>query len=129
MACVKKSCAPAISAGDMDTPVTLQRMTLAPDGKGGQVKTWADVGVIYFSVAVLNGREVYVDEQLRGEADHAFLTRWSTASYYRIAIEDRLVMDNDVTPSKPFIFNIRAVENMEYSYTVARILAERGVPT
>lgn len=129
MGCVKKTCGPVVSPGALKTPVTVQRQVLSPDGKGGQVKSWLPVGVGYFEVKQLNGREVFVDDQLRGEADHVFVTRWTTAVAFGIMITDRFLIANDITPAAPHVFNVRSIENVDYAGTVARILAERGVPT
>ena len=50
--------------GQMDQPITLQRLTATPDGIGGTVRAWEDLCSIWAKVTPRLGREAMVNGRM-----------------------------------------------------------------
>ena len=53
-----KSCG-KYSAGDLRAKITIQRKTRSPDGSGGTIETWADVGTPWAMWKAMGGSELW----------------------------------------------------------------------
>jgi len=62
--------------GKLDRRVTIESVTLAADGYGGQVETWALLATVWAQVVPLTGRELFQAQQVNAEAEARFRIRW-----------------------------------------------------
>lgn len=105
--------------GQLDQRITLQSYTLAPDGAGGQARTWADfasVPNVWAHVRPGAGGERFEEDRTTANTVTLFTIR------YRSDVDERhRIVWNSET------YNIRQVKRASNREHFLLIVAERGV--
>jgi SPP1 family predicted phage head-tail adaptor len=65
-----------IDAGSMDRRITIQGVSLADDGYGGQVETWSTVAEVWAQFLPGGGNEKFASAQVYAETQARFRIRW-----------------------------------------------------
>lgn len=107
--------------GKLDKRVTFQAYTLASDGIGGQVKTWANLATnptVWASVLAGSGREAFLEDRTTATAMVMFTIR------NRDDLDERMRIQWDGET-----YNIREIKHEGGRPLYLRIMAERGVST
>jgi SPP1 family predicted phage head-tail adaptor len=61
--------------GDLDQRLTLESPSRTPDGGGGAIVTWSEVGQLWAAVAATTGDERLRAEQVAGRVTHTVVIR------------------------------------------------------
>mgnify|MGYP001599371197 CR=1 FL=1 len=64
-----------VVAGRLNKRITLQSATLARDGHGQPIETWADVATMWAAVEPIRGREYFAAQQVSAETTHRVTLR------------------------------------------------------
>jgi SPP1 family predicted phage head-tail adaptor len=108
-----------MSAGAKDQQVTLQRLTIAPDGMGGQTEAWADFAedaTVWAHVVAKSGREGMIE----GRTADTFIVLFTIWNRRDIDARDRIIWQG-------VAYNIRGVRDVGGRSLDLVIEAERGV--
>jgi len=106
-----------VSACDLREPIAIQRETLTPDDRGGQVKTWTTIESPWAKVEDRTGRERDYGQQQQAESVYTVYIR-----YTDVTVKDRLVIRGEN-------FNIRDIFPVDFKNQWQKIVAESGVGT
>ncbi len=106
-----------MAAGDFDQPIAFERETATPDGMGGEVSAWTQVGARAFA-SILPVRQTEAQRQGTQRASRTVLFK----IWYRRDIDEamRIVWDGQ-------IFNIREIRRGSPRDLTMQITAEAGV--
>lgn len=63
-------------AGDLDRRITIQQLTLIPDGGGGSTESWTDLATVSAKVTQQSGREFLQASAVRTERAVLFTIRY-----------------------------------------------------
>ena len=102
--------------GELDQLITINELTLTPDGIGGSTEGWTLKGQVFAHVRPLSGREVTDFDRVNAEARYLFVVRYPAD----IKDCDRIVWDGES-------FNIRVRKQPKGRDLYMQIEAERGV--
>jgi SPP1 family predicted phage head-tail adaptor len=105
-----------IAAGKRNRRVTIQSSSRAPDGKGGQTVTWADMKTVWAEMIPLRGQEALAQAVVKS------VQLWKVTILYRAGIttQHRLIYDGKV-------LNIRSCEDPDGRRAELVMTAEGGV--
>lgn len=62
--------------GELNERVSLRRMSLAPDGAGGQTETWAEYAAVWARVRPMKGQERQNAQRQEAAADYVVTLRY-----------------------------------------------------
>jgi SPP1 family predicted phage head-tail adaptor len=106
----------SVHVGEIDQRVVIQRLTLTPDGSGGNVKSWTELATVWCHVRPKSGRESVGSDRVEGSASYLFVIR------YRAGLRD-----SDRIVWKGVSYNIRAIHDRSGRRLYLDLEAERGV--
>lgn len=69
---------PMMTAGQLDTFITLQAKSVARDAVGEAVPEWYDVATVWAKVKDLSGRELIAARAVQSESARRITLRWRT---------------------------------------------------
>ncbi len=107
-----------VKAGQLDQRITLQSYTLADDGAGGNVKTWADLSStpnVWARVEARGGREAFSSDRIEATGRYVFTIRNRTDIDERM----RVVWGGEN-------YNLRAIFREGSRAMYVKMEAERG---
>ena len=107
-----------LHSGMLQHHVTIQRLTLTPDGIGGGVQTWATLYQPWAYIAPVTGWEKMAGMQLESPVTHTIYIRYRLD----IAARDRVVLRGRV-------FNVRSIADIEEKRIFIELKCEEGVAT
>jgi SPP1 family predicted phage head-tail adaptor len=109
-----------VSIGDLRTPVTFQRLSIARDNtpvnEGGLVQSWAQLRSTRAQVVAASGREVYAGDRVEARAMYRV-----TCRYFAELVEADRVLIYGVA------YNIRRIVDWEMRRRWLIIDVEKGV--
>lgn len=103
-------------SGQRSHYITIQQSTSAPDGYGGQVKTWVDYLSVWAAIRPLNGKELIAASATQNETTHTITFPYITGvtAAHRITYNGRY-------------FNILNVINVEERNRELQCLCSEGL--
>jgi SPP1 family predicted phage head-tail adaptor len=107
-----------LHAGLLIHHVTVERLTLTPDGIGGGVSTWATLYEPWAAIAPVGGGERLAGMQLENPITHTIYIR------YRLDLTPR-----DRVVHRGRTFNIRSIADLEEKRIFMELKCEEGVAT
>jgi head-tail adaptor len=108
------------SAGAKTELIVVERYVDSPDGAGGAVRTWNQVGLIWADPRWIGGSESDRQGALRAAAKYRFTVLSAAAEALALGTEDRLVWNGER-------FNIRERPRRLPRAVDTEIIAETGV--
>jgi SPP1 family predicted phage head-tail adaptor len=75
--------------GLLDRRVTIQALSIAPDGSGQEVETWTPVATVWMRVRPFRGGERFLAQQVVGKAVTTFEARYRSD----VTVKNRLLYD------------------------------------
>jgi SPP1 family predicted phage head-tail adaptor len=105
-----------LHAGLLRDKVTVERLTLTPDGIGGSTQTWATLYQPWAAIYPATGWEKMAGMQLESPITHTIYIRYNAD----IKARDRIV-------HRGRVFNIRSVAIIEEYRIFMELKAEEGV--
>ena len=107
-----------LHSGQLRHHVTVERLTLTPDGIGGGVSTWATLYQPWAYIRPASGWERMAGMQLESPITHTIYLRYNTS----ITTRDRVV-------HRGRVFNIRSIIDTDEQKTFMELRCEEGVAT
>ena len=84
-----------MSAGGMDRRITIERASIAKDGFGAEVKTWAGFATVWAKSTPVSDGEKWRAGEIGATISHRFKIRWSQ-KLASLNAKDRLRFDGKV---------------------------------
>lgn len=109
-----------MTAGMLQTAITVQRLTRTTDGAGGWTETWATLSGAPTRAMVrsVTGREVFANDRIEARPVLRITTRYNAS----VTEADRIVIRGKA-------YNITAINNMEFADKWLEIDLSGGVAT
>lgn len=108
------ACANQSQTAKMDRRVTIQQVTEASDGQGGQTETWADVATVWASINPMSDYEKFQAQQLQTNTTHKLTIRYRTGltTKHRVLFGTRIFnIKGIVNPGEAnFFLNLKCIE-------------------
>ena len=102
--------------GELDTQIIIQRVTLTPDGIGGNSEDWNTFDTVFAKIVGNTGRESEQGEQVEADAVYTFTIR----NRADLLMTDRILFNSQ-------FYNIRFIPDIGVRPLYLDIKAERGV--